>query len=464
MIKMKPQWKPKTKRIIFFLIIFFFLSIKITQLFTQKGVAWDSAVYIEMGKYIFSGGNIGLWEASRPLFWPFILGFFWKINLNPIIFGRIIELILAVGCIHLTYLIGKKVFDEYVGLLSSFFLAFSLTFLFYSSTILTGIPSTFFSLLGVYFFIQHKYLATGIFIGFSSMARFLQLLVLIPLMLILLYFEKKKFKNLLTITMGVLIISIPYLIINLFLYKNPIFPFILQSFMTKNTGWVFHQPLQFYFINLLRENFLLLFIIPGIILILKRPKEKNITILGIFLLFFLFFNLIAHKEMRFVIVFLPYMHLITAYGISQSLILEKHRKKVFYSLIALIILIPLTQTFGRITPPNYKEYPQFTDYLNKNEVNSGIWITNPVFMVSSNKKTDELIYYPLFDSKRISELNKNLKEAKHILIDTCDILPCPQNDKECEEKAINFLNSIKSDFDVVYNRKGGVCEQIILAR
>ena len=36
---------------------------------------WDSAVYLGMGKHIYSLGEVGLWESSRPLIWPLILGF-----------------------------------------------------------------------------------------------------------------------------------------------------------------------------------------------------------------------------------------------------------------------------------------------------------------------------------------------------------------------------------------------------
>jgi len=109
----------KTKKIILCLILLFFLLVKILHLLEQKGVSWDSAVYIEMGKYIFSFGKIGLWEPARALVWPIFLGFLWKIGLNPIIFGRITGLIFSLGCIYLVYLIGRKVFNEKIALLSA---------------------------------------------------------------------------------------------------------------------------------------------------------------------------------------------------------------------------------------------------------------------------------------------------------------------------------------------------------
>jgi len=452
------------KRIFLYLIILIFLSIKIFHLLSQKGITWDSAVYIEMGKYIFSTGKSGLWESSRPLMWPILLGILWKIKLNPIIFGRILQLILSIGCIYFTYIIGKNIFNEKIALLSAFFLAFNPTFLFYSSTILTGIPSTFFSLLAIYFLIKKRYFLTGLFVGISFMTRFLQLFILIPTILYLTIQKRNRLKNILNLAYGFLIITIPYLILNLFLYKNPLYPFILQSFMTKYTGWIFHQPLQFYFIKLIKENFLVLFAIIGTIIILKQKDYKKITILSIFLLFFVFFNSIRHKEIRFILILLPYMYLIMSYGIFKVSNLIKRKKTLLYLSIILAGIIWLIQTTNQIKIPNFKEYPQFTSYIEKDNVKEGIWISNPLFIVNSNKKADELIYYPLYNSKKIDILKEKFPKASHILINTCDILPCPPEDKTCPEKTIAFLNYLKNNFETIHYKKESNCEQFILRK
>ena len=157
----------------------------------NSDIWWDSAVYIGMGKYLFSLGNVGLWEPARPLVLPFFLGLFWKLGFNAVIFGRILEVGFSAGCLCLTYLIGKNVFNEKIGLLSAFLLAFSPSFLFYSSTILTGIPSTFFALLSVYFLIKKNYFFSGLFVGLSFMTRFLQLFVLLVIVLFLNHMRNK---------------------------------------------------------------------------------------------------------------------------------------------------------------------------------------------------------------------------------------------------------------------------------
>ena len=63
-------------------------------LFYYNGLLWDSSVYAGMGKFIFSLGKAGLWEHIRPVLLPFFLGIFWKLNLDAIFFGQILEILL----------------------------------------------------------------------------------------------------------------------------------------------------------------------------------------------------------------------------------------------------------------------------------------------------------------------------------------------------------------------------------
>lgn len=446
----------RKNNLVIILILSLFTLIKTFHLLAQKGILWDTAVYLGMGKYIFSLGKIGLWEPARPLILPFLLGILWKLNINPIISGRIIILLSSIGCIYLTYLIGKKVFNKETAIISTILLALSSTFLFYSSTILTGVPSTFFALLTIYFALNKKYLFTGLFAGLAISTRFLQLFALIPLAILLILQNKKKIKNTLY---GFLIILIPYLVINTFLYKNPLYPFIFQTFMTQNTGWVYHQPLSFYFINLLKENLLILFTIPSMIFIFKKPNKKRIQILSIFLLFFIFFNSTTHKETRFMLVFLPYLYLIAAYGITKTI--KINSKKKLYLLIIMIFIISLAQTLPQLKTPSYQEYNEFTSYIKNTDGN--IWISNPIFISKSNKKAEELMYYPIFNSKRIDELNK-LPQASNILIDTCDILPCPPSDKKCNKKAQLLITLLKKEFNTILQEKKGSCEKFIFKK
>ena len=461
------KMKAKKNKVLLYLILFSFLSIKLFHLLIQKGISWDSAVYIGMGKYIFSLGKIGLWEPARPIITPIYLGFIWKIGLNPILWGSIIGIAFGLGCIYLTYLIGKSIFNEKIAALSAFFLAFSPVFLFYSSTPMTEIPALFLSLLAVYLAIRKKYFLAGLLISLSAMTRFLQLFIMIPIWLIIIG-NNDNLKHIInqakSFIFGLSIPFIPYLALNIFLYSNPVYPFLLQAFMTKYTGWIFHQPLNFYFVSLIKENFISIFVLIGIPLALMKPNGKKIIILSAFLLFFAFFSSIAHKETRFMLTFLPYIYIIASVGLFAVVNLVKKEKRLFYLVIFLISAAWLVREIPQIEAPLYKEFPEFQEYTGNDAIKENIWISNPIFIADSGKKADELIYYPLYNSKKIDELADKLPKADNILINTCDILPCPPDDLDCEEKTKKILDSIKKDFKNIYSKKEQSCECLIFQK
>jgi hypothetical protein len=444
----------KINKLILSIILLLFASIKIFQIWAQKGIFWDSAVYIGMGKYMFSLGKIGLWEPARPLIWPLFLGFIWKIGINPILGGRILELALAVGCICLTYMIGKTAFNEKVALLASFFVAASQAFLFFSSSILTEIPSTFLALLS-FNYLKKNHFLVGLFAAAAIMLRFQQLPIILPLGLFILYKRKAIGKFIL----GMITVTFPYLLLNTILYKNPFYPFLFQFFMTKTTGWIYNAPLSFYLINIIKENYLLIFSIVGAVIILKKNNKIRVIILSTFLVFLITLSLIKHKEIRFIITFLPYLSLVAAYGILW--ILEKIQSKLQWISGAVLILLLLIQTLPQLHTPELKDYTKMREYAKKNP--NSLWISNPIFIVDSDAQPSNLLYYPLYDSNKIQELLNKLPEPKNILIDTCDILPCPQYDAGCEEKTLNFIALLQEQYITISKEKENECVQFIFA-
>ena len=277
---------PITIIILLFILASAFLALKST------GLLWDSAVYVGIGKSIFSFGNSGFWEASRPLLWPLILGFVWKMGLNTIAAGKIMGIIFGAGCILLTYIIGRKIFSDKIALLASILLSFTPVFLISGSQLLTGIPSTFFALAAFYFFIEKRWIHAGLFAGLACMTRFLQLFGFIFLALFLLWSGGENIiRRWSLMAAGFSIPVIPYLAINLVLYNNPLYPFLLQSYMTKYTGWLWWEPLSFYFINLFMQNFLMIFSLMGIYLLFRKRNREGIALFGFFMALFLFYNL-----------------------------------------------------------------------------------------------------------------------------------------------------------------------------
>ena len=89
-----------------------FILLKIITATKVHQIIWDEAVYIGMGKFLFSFGKAGLWESIRPLGLPLLLGAIWKLKLDTILFAEILAVFFSLGNILLVYLISKETFNK----------------------------------------------------------------------------------------------------------------------------------------------------------------------------------------------------------------------------------------------------------------------------------------------------------------------------------------------------------------
>lgn len=444
----------------------FFISIisiiYFSSLFIHHDIWWDSAVFLGMGKYLWSLGNIGLWEASRPVIWPLILGFFWKLNLNPIIFGQITTIIFSIGIITITYLIAVNIFDKKTALISSLFLSLFPTYFLFTNILHTEIPAAFFTITGIYFFIKKKHNLAGLLLGIAFMTRFFQIFLIIPIFLVLFYsFYRKRvsIQKLASFSIFFLLPIIPYLALNYFLYNNPLHPFLLQAYMTQNTGFIFHQPFSFYFINLIMENVLVLFGLIGLFAIFKKPSKNSMLLSLVFLFGFIPYNIIAHKEMRLLIPILPFIAILMSHGIFYFANSIKKYKIVLLSLLFIIFII---QTLPQLKFNAYEDnLDDFYNHIKKTGADSNLWISNPAFIAFSDAKANELIYYPSYNSDKIDELIKNADNANSVLLNTCDLLPCHPNDSNCNKKSNDFIGTLNEKFDISLFNSVGKCDYYI---
>ncbi len=450
------------KHKIFLWIFLLFAVLKIFSLFVAHDVWWDSSVFLGMGKYIYSLGETGLWESSRPLIWPLILGFFWKLNLDYVLFGKLLVIFFSLGVLILTYLIAYELFNEKIAVVASLFLSLSSTFFLFGNVLHAEIPSAFFVLLGFYFFVKKSYRYSGLFLGIAFMTRFFQILAFVPLFLLLIYWTMKKkenVKSLIIFSIFFIIPIAPYLILNHILYNNILYPFLLQSYMTKYTGWIFSQPFYFYFTELVKENILVLFSVLALIFIFKKPDFKKISLVVTFLFIFVPYNLIAHKEMRFLIAALPFLYILTSYGIFYFIgFFNKNMPLILF----LLLIIFLILSAPKLRFDRYEDnLDVFYSYIENEKIGNGLWISNPSFIAYSNNKASELIYYPLYNSEKVDYLISNINNAKYILIDTCDLLPCPPFDGSCNQKHNDFINLLKNRFNLDYYSEYGSCKYYI---
>lgn len=348
----------RENKLILALLLLFFL-IKIYFITSRYHLPiWDEAVYIGMGKYIYSAGSAGLWEMIRPYGLPMILGALWSIGLDQVYSSQTIAIFFSCATILMTYLIAKELFNKKVALVSAFLLSITPVFFLYSIYALTEIPSTLFALLAVYFYIKKKYIYSGLFTGIAFLFRFPQGLILVPIALAMLadwFFEKKDskksrkekknhtalannnvsiknnilIKNILFYGIGFAIIMIPFLSLNFIAYNDytskatdAIFrPLILAA---PHQGNIFESvggntlgaqlyDIFYYIIMMLKNNILFALSIVGAIILLIRFKEKTRILPLTFLIYLAYYSYIINKQERFMITFLPIICILTAY-------------------------------------------------------------------------------------------------------------------------------------------------------
>ncbi|MBI2655797.1 glycosyltransferase family 39 protein [Candidatus Woesearchaeota archaeon] len=430
-----------------------------------KLVWWDASVYIGMGKSIFSFGNAGLWESTRPIIWPIILGFFWKIGLNEVLVGRIIEIALGGLCILLTYKIAEKPFGRKTALLSALFLAVSPAFFFFNGIMLTEIVSTFFALLGLYLFINKRFLFSGMLLGLAFLSRFLQFLIFISLFAaVLFYFNKKNIRVLLKVIIGFVVVLVPYIIFNQVLYNDIMFPFTQHVTITKNSGWLNYQPLSYYFFEMFKENIFYLLSFLGVILAFKSKDSNKKIVASAFFIAFVFFNSLNQKEMRFLIILMPYMYILVSSSIVS--VSEKFKNNFYKNMFAVLIVLSLMfssyNTYLLYQQESAKQNPYAELEIRFTDANGVIWTSNPVIAASSSKKI-ELMYYPFFSVNKKNEIIGSIPNADFVFLDLCD-LGCRHGDAGCEKEKDSLLWSLKKKLKTDYSSENDGCGQYVFRK
>ncbi len=459
--------------VILALIFFVIKALYLTKVHT---IIWDEAVYLGLGKYLYSFGKLGFWEIIRPIGLPLILGAYWKLGLDYIFFSELTIILFSTAAIILTYLIGKKLFNKRVGIIAAFLLALTSVFFLYTNYILTGIPSASFILLGVYIYLvkANKFLS-GLFCGIGALFRFPNMVVLSAVGLTLLVIAIKQSnlwepaKKGAIFFLGFLAAHIPYFIFNFFIYNretskiyHAVFrPWILafshqynpaESIAATNFG-LFLYNIFYYLIQLLKENTLLIFLIPGLAYIFRKKLHENegiLLILSTFFVYLIYFTYISNKQTRFMLVFLPYACLIAAFGFYRLFtISKKDRIKVLLVIFVIISIIGVgSRNINYYDWRLKEELPISRDYYKffaDRTVEGPILTTDPVPVAYVDAKFIPF-YFSVDLGKQIYEENINSSFA---IIYSPESFYC--EDEECEDRLHQFSKKIREENRIIFS-------------
>jgi 4-amino-4-deoxy-L-arabinose transferase-like glycosyltransferase len=231
-----------------------------------------------------TGDGLGLY-LDKPPFSYYIPALFEKLGL----FKLFSPLFLALSLLVIYYL-GKKMYNERVGLTASLLVFSSKILVNFSINAYMETITMFFILLTVYFFyltIEKKNkkhtILTGVFFGLALLSK--QTAMIIPIVFLIFLIVTKNLKlfwkdYLIIITIGLLIFT-PWLIRNYLFFKNPIFPLLPQLFGYAHLNTAYWQfvstasPGQSIINNILDNFGILLVFLPVMIFYFHKNKMKR---------------------------------------------------------------------------------------------------------------------------------------------------------------------------------------------
>src|SRR3989338_2392450 len=339
----------KEKRDQFFLvfILLFFALIQFYLLITEDLRGWDESVYVSMGKWLISHGEVGLFEVFRPILLPFFSGIFSLMNLDPFFAGGLLVMFSATLLLVLVYKSGEKIYKG-SGLFASILLGFTPLFLHHAHLPMTDILSASISFFAIYLLTENKYFFAGVLSALSFLARFPQGLVLLVLafLLVIKHFEGNQFqfksflKNSSYSLLGFAVLTIPYFILFL----------VWELFKKRKIS------------------------IPALSMILG------------FLVFYLYFSLIDHKILRFALASLPYMAVLGGVAIASLLSFLKTKDSIVFPLLIIMPIFLVFSFFSYKEPGNSMLRSQYYSYLENLPYGAQIIATEPIGVPRSSVK------------------------------------------------------------------------------
>ena len=308
------------------ILILVFVLVKAGLVFQFHVPTWDEAVYVGMGKFVYSGGESGLWEGGRSVGISVLLGAAWKAGL-PLVFFELLLLAFGAGVVFLAYLVSKDFFNDSVGLMAALLLVGTGSFFSQVSLFLPELPSVFFSLLAVYLLSRDK-LVFGSVVAFVACAFDFSHFLLFVVFAGCVWMRKSLSASL---SAG-LRLGLPWVLIVFFLLSVSFFFF---GFGVADLGFVFASlsvqgessigSAFFYLAGLLVQNPFYVFLPVGFLFLLKEvgKNSKAALLVGYLVAYLFYFVALAGSQERFVQLFLPVAAISSAYGFYRVLLFDK---------------------------------------------------------------------------------------------------------------------------------------------
>ncbi len=350
-------------------------------------------------------------------------GWHWTIS-HPSFYhwNRVLTALLGTGTVFVTYLIGKHIFNKWVGLISAVFLAILPFHISQSAWASTDAPVAFFVLTVVLFsilFIEYKklsyFILSLIFVGISIATKYnAALTMLLPLVaLIIVYFQSRESVKtymwflIPLIPIAVFFMIMPYAIIDLTTFLKGVghevrhYKILGHGTATSKPGWEhFSFQLHQFYKHLGLMNTIVIAI--GVIGAFFRPLFIFVLITPVMYIVYMT-GMTVNFHRNFVQVY-PFIALLFATGIYTIYrILGFIQKRVVPNIKWIPITLTFLITLSYILPQAFKSI-----YVSKSTYNSRDTRTNVIEEINKLKNIDKIVI--------AKELRIHSQDLKHLKI------------------------------------------------
>ncbi len=438
--------------------------------FDYHEIWWDSGVYAGMAKYLWSGGNVGLWEHIRPVLWPLVIGIGWWLKLNLVWFARVIELVLSLVSVWLVYALGERWFSRRAGLVAGIVWAFSPIVFYLGFHEYTELPAVVLVLAGMYAASGRRWALAGAFAGLAFLMKFPAGIFIVVLGLSVLL--QRQWRPLVPLGLGFSVPASAFLLFNHVMYGRMLGPLVdaRESILgVLGCNVLRFKPWYQYLIWIFADNWLNVLALLGIgALAMRWKRQYALPLLGL-LVPAVYFMQLHCREYRYLALFLPFAALLAGHG--AVLVVEWLEKNKLFRrwawAVALLAMFFVSAFHGVLFyHGNEARVPdvvaeKYYHWLEGKSVAGEVWTSNPVVSVYADVPV-RMLYYPVFSEGSAVDFNSYLQENVGrigvVLLDNCGGgIVCPPGDAGCERQLLGMREFLGRNFRTAFSAESGRC-------
>jgi hypothetical protein len=436
---------------------------------------WDAAVYWGAGKFLWSAGSAGLWEPLRPPLLPLVLGMLWRAGLPPLAAFLFVGMVSIVAVYFLLVLLGRRLGVRRTWIVA--LAALSPLLVWSAPRGLTEVPAVALALASLLLFVKDRHFLAGLVAALAFLTKFPMGLVVVALAAAIMFAKRDEqqehkqqqlthnwlarelslVKEVAVLCAGFLVPLAVYLVANLLAYGNPFLPFTEGAMVIAKAGiWLYPEGPFFYLLGAIKENLLLFFALPGVILAVRKRSRAAIAVASAALLLMVYFSVLPHKEVRFLALFLPFL------GLLAALCLDAVASWRWYIVLpAVLVLLQLI-----LVGVYWSHYDAPYD-VQLHAADSSLRSIEGMVLVSTPRPALEvdarlaLAYYPVFDEERVAGIKAMMPSYGALQWSDCDIVCAPGDaGAQCEKAKADVAAVIDGQAQfatVLLTRREGDC-------